>query len=184
MTGPETTDVYDKAKRSAVMAKVKSTGTKPELLIRRILTALGARYRLHRKDLPGSPDVVMPGRRLAIFVHGCFWHGHDCARGSRVPKANRDYWLAKVARNTARDARNLAGLAAAGWRVETVWEGEMKDREGVRGRLARLLSDTAHLPPPGGCAACPPPIGGGAQAARLFPLWGKTIAKRSVGGKC
>jgi DNA mismatch endonuclease (patch repair protein) len=157
MSASETTDVYDKAKRSAVMARVKSTGTKPELLIRRILTDLGARYRLHRKDLPGSPDVVMAGRRLAIFVHGCFWHGHDCARGSRVPKANRDYWLAKVARNTARDGRNVADLTAAGWRVETVWECEMKDREGLKERLSALLNDTARLPPPGGYAACPPP---------------------------
>ena len=142
------TDVFDPAKRSAVMARVKSTGTQPELLIRRLLTGLGARYRLHRKDLPGSPDVVMPGRRLAIFVHGCFWHGHDCARGSRVPKANRDYWLAKLGRNTARDARNLADLTAAGWRVETVWECEMKDREVLRGRLAALLSDTAPVQAP------------------------------------
>ena len=143
------TDVYDTAKRSAVMARVKSTGTKPELLIRRILTDLGARYRLHRKDLPGSPDVVMPGRKLAIFVHGCFWHGHDCARGARVPKANRDYWLAKVARNTARDGRNVTDLTAAGWRVETVWECEMKDREGLRERLAALLEATvATLPQP------------------------------------
>jgi DNA mismatch endonuclease (patch repair protein) len=79
-------DVFDPAKRSAVMARIKSRDTKPELLLRRLLTGLGARYRLHRKDLPGSPDVAMPGRRLAIFVHGCFWHGHDCARGSRVPR--------------------------------------------------------------------------------------------------
>ena len=143
MTVPERTDVYDAAKRSAVMARVKSTGTKPELLIRRILTDLGARYRLHRKDLSGSPDVVMPGRRLAIFVHGCFWHGHDCARGSRVPKTNRDYWLAKVARNRARDERNVADLTAAGWRVETVWECEMKDREGLKQRLAALLGATS-----------------------------------------
>jgi DNA mismatch endonuclease, patch repair protein len=133
------TDVFDPAKRSAVMASVKSRDTKPELLLRRLLTGLGARYRLHRKDLPGSPDVAMPGRRLAIFVHGCFWHGHDCARGSRVPKTNRDYWLAKVARNTARDARNLADLTAAGWRVETVWECEMKDQEALRARLKALL---------------------------------------------
>ena len=137
-------DVFDPAKRSAVMARIKSTDTKPELLIRKLLTELGARYRLHRKDLPGSPDVVMPGRRLAIFVHGCFWHGHDCARGSRVPKANRDYWLAKVARNTARDTRNLTDLAAAGWRVETIWECEMKDRARLRERLETLL---AKAPP-------------------------------------
>jgi DNA mismatch endonuclease (patch repair protein) len=140
---PKTTDVYDSAKRSAVMARVKSQGTRPEQLIRRVLTDLGARYRLHRKDLPGSPDVVMPGRKLAIFVHGCFWHGHDCARGSRVPKANREYWLAKLSRNKARDGRNVDDLTVAGWRVETVWECEMKDREALRTRMAALLAETA-----------------------------------------
>jgi DNA mismatch endonuclease (patch repair protein) len=150
-------DVFDPAKRSAVMARIKSRDTKPELLLRRLLTGLGARYRLHRKDLPGSPDVAMPGRRLAIFVHGCFWHGHDCARGSRVPKANRDYWLAKLGRNKARDARNLADLTAAGWRVETVWECQMKDQGALKERLAGLLHATEPLPPPGGSAACPPP---------------------------
>jgi DNA mismatch endonuclease (patch repair protein) len=150
-------DVFDPAKRSAVMARIKSRDTKPELLLRRVLTDLGARYRLHRKDLPGSPDVAMPGRRLAIFVHGCFWHGHDCARGSRVPKANRDYWLAKVARNVARDARNRTDLEAAGWRVETVWECQMKDQGALKERLAEVLRATEPLPPPGGSAACPPP---------------------------
>ncbi|MBI1685954.1 very short patch repair endonuclease [Caulobacter hibisci] len=134
------TDVFDPAKRSAVMARVKSTGTTPEKTLRRLLTALGARYRLHRKDLPGSPDVVMPGRRLAFFVHGCFWHGHDCARGSRVPKANRDYWLAKVARNKARDVRSEAALAQAGWRVETIWECQMKDETALTERLQATLS--------------------------------------------
>ena len=136
------TDVYDKTKRSAVMARVKSRDTKPELLLRKILTSLGARYRLQRKDLPGKPDVAMPGRRLVFFVHGCFWHGHDCARGSRVPKANRDYWLAKVARNKARDTASLAALAAAGWRVETIWECEMKDAEALKARLAQALDGT------------------------------------------
>jgi DNA mismatch endonuclease (patch repair protein) len=150
-------DVFDPAKRSAVMARIKSRDTKPELLLRRLLTGLGARYRLHRKDLPGSPDVAMPGRRLAIFVHGCFWHGHDCARGSRVPKANRDYWLAKVARNTARDARNRTDLAAAGWRVETVWECQMKDQGALRERLCALLLATKPLPPPDRSAVGPPP---------------------------
>jgi DNA mismatch endonuclease (patch repair protein) len=107
--------------------------------VRRLLTALGARYRLHRKDLPGKPDIVMAGRRLAIFVHGCFWHGHDCARGARVPKANRDYWLGKVGRNRARDTASRAALEAAGWRVEFVWECEMKDEGPLRERVARLL---------------------------------------------
>lgn len=136
------TDVYDKAKRSAVMARVKSQDTGPEKRLRKALTALGARYRLQRKDLPGRPDVVLPGRKLVFFVHGCFWHGHDCARGSRVPKANRDYWLAKVARNKARDTASVAALAAAGWRVETIWECQMKDSEALKARLAQALDGT------------------------------------------
>ncbi|PZR35603.1 very short patch repair endonuclease [Caulobacter segnis] len=134
------TDVYDKAKRSAVMARVKSKDTSPERTVRRILTGLGARYRLHRKDLPGSPDIVMPGRKLAVFVHGCFWHGHDCARGARVPKANRDYWLAKVARNRARDDQAQSALRDGGWRVEIVWECELKDKERLAQRLVERLA--------------------------------------------
>lgn len=121
------------------MRRVKGRDTTPELKVRRLLTALGARYRLHRNDLPGKPDVVMARRRLAIFVHGCFWHGHDCARGARVPKANRDYWLGKVARNRERDVSHRAALEAAGWRVETIWECEMKDEAALRERLATLL---------------------------------------------
>ena len=134
------TDVYPPAKRSAVMRAVKGKDTSPELRVRKLLTALGARYRLHRKDLPGSPDVVLPGRRLALFVHGCFWHGHDCARGARVPKANRDYWLAKVGRNRARDLAARTALEAAGWRVETLWECELRDEATLRARLVGLLS--------------------------------------------
>ena len=137
------TDVYDKEKRSAVMAGVRSKDTAPERALRRILTGLGARYRLHRRDLPGTPDVVMPGRKLAFFVHGCFWHGHDCARGSRVPKANRDYWLAKVARNTARDDRAKQALEAAGWRVEVVWECDFKDEGALAARLGSILDQAA-----------------------------------------
>lgn len=138
------TDVFSTEKRSAVMRRVKSKATAPELKVRRALTALGVRYRLNRKDLPGSPDVVMPGRKLAIFVHGCFWHGHDCARGSRVPKANREYWTAKVARNVARDTRCRDELAALGWRVETIWECELKDEAALRARLEGSLQSPAH----------------------------------------
>lgn len=132
-------DVFDAEKRSAVMRRVKGKDTTPEMTVRRALTGLGARYRLHRMDLPGSPDIVMPGRRLALFVHGCFWHGHDCPRGARVPKQNRDYWTAKVARNVARDARDREALAAAGWRVETLWECELKDAPALEARLKALL---------------------------------------------
>ena len=107
-------DVFTPEKRSAVMRRVKGRDTSPELVVRRALWRLGARFRLHRRDLPGSPDVVLPGRRLAIFVHGCFWHGHDCPRGARVPKANQDYWLAKIGRNRARDAAAPAALGEIG----------------------------------------------------------------------
>jgi DNA mismatch endonuclease, patch repair protein len=133
------TDVYSAEKRSAVMRRVKGRDTTPEMTVRRALTSLGARYRLQRKDLPGHPDIVLPGRRLAILVHGCFWHGHDCARGARTPKANRDYWLAKIARNKARDAKTQAGLEGLGWRVETIWECELKDVPALQARLGRLL---------------------------------------------
>jgi DNA mismatch endonuclease (patch repair protein) len=140
MNGKGSTDVYPPEKRSAVMRRVKGKDTTPELAVRRALTRLGARYRLHRKDLPGKPDIVLPSRRLALFVHGCFWHGHDCARGARVPKQNRDYWVAKVDRNRARDAASRATLAELGWRVETIWECELKDAAGLEQRLSGVLS--------------------------------------------
>ncbi len=133
------TDVFPPEKRSAVMRSVKGKDTSPELRVRRALTRLGGRYRLHRKDLPGNPDIVMPGRRLALFVHGCFWHGHDCARGSRVPKQNRDYWVGKVARNRARDEASREALAALGWRVETIWECELTGAAALAERLWGLL---------------------------------------------
>src|SRR5688572_31095582 len=104
------TDVYDAATRSRVMARIKGKDTGPEWTVRKALTRLGARYRLLRKDLPGAPDIVLPGRRLALFVHGCFWHVHDCARGARVPKQNREYWVGKVARNVALDVRHRQEL--------------------------------------------------------------------------
>jgi DNA mismatch endonuclease (patch repair protein) len=144
-----TNDVYPPAKRSAVMAAVKSKDTTPERTVRRLLWGLGARYRLHGRMLPGKPDIVMAGRRLVVFVHGCFWHGHDCARGARVPKANRDYWTAKVVRNRARDADARAKLEAAGWRVETVWECELKDKASLEARLAALMQPLKTPPPAG-----------------------------------
>ena len=133
------TDVFSPEKRSAVMRQVKGRDTTPELEVRRMLWRLGGRYRLHRADLPGKPDIVMQGRRLAVFVHGCFWHGHDCARGARVPKANRAYWTGKIGRNRARDGANQAALAAEGWRVEVVWECELNNRAGLEARVRGWL---------------------------------------------
>ena len=132
-------DVYPPAKRSAVMARIKGRDTQPEWVVRRLLWSLGVRYRLHAKALPGRPDIVMAGRRLVIFVHGCFWHGHDCARGARVPKTNREYWVAKIGRNRARDAEARARLEAAGWRVETIWECQLSDRSALQAMLRAMV---------------------------------------------
>lgn len=144
------TDVYTADKRSAVMRAVKGRDTAPERTVRRLLWRLGARYRLHRADLPGNPDIVLAGRRLAVFVHGCFWHGHACARGARVPKANRDYWTGKIAANRRRDEKAAAALAALGWRVEAVWECELANAVALASRLAAVLetSPVARRPQP------------------------------------
>ncbi|RZJ03790.1 MAG: DNA mismatch endonuclease Vsr [Brevundimonas sp.] len=138
-----TTDVFTPEQRSAVMRRVKARDTTPELAVRRILRAAGVGYRLGGRGLPGRPDLVMQGRRVAVFVHGCFWHGHDCARGSRQPKANAGYWIAKIDRNRARDRRTSAELAAAGWRVVTVWECEMKAPDFAAGLVAEVRGQAA-----------------------------------------
>jgi DNA mismatch endonuclease (patch repair protein) len=136
MSGPE-----DPAARSAVMRAVKSRNTSPEMTVRALLRAIAPGYRLHRAELPGKPDVAYVGRKRAIFVNGCFWHGHDCARGARAPRANAAYWRAKISRNRARDAENLQALQALGWRAMVVWECELKDEASVRARLASFLND-------------------------------------------
>ncbi len=133
------TDVFTPEQRSAVMARIKGRDTGPERAVRRRLTDMGLRYRLHRRDLPGRPDMALGPRKVAVFVHGCFWHGHDCPRGSRKPKANAAFWEAKIARNRARDARNLSDLAALGWRGLTIWECELRDDDALRARLEREL---------------------------------------------
>ncbi len=135
---PRSHDVYDKATRSRVMRAVKSRDTAPEMRVRTAVSALGARYRLHRRDLPGAPDLAFIGRRKAIFVQGCFWHGHDCARGARVPKTNRAYWTAKIGRNVARDRKTRETYAEMGWDVLDVWECETMRPE-LAPRLAAFL---------------------------------------------
>jgi DNA mismatch endonuclease (patch repair protein) len=134
------TDPFTPAERSAVMRRVKSKGTSAELTVRKALTRMGLRYRLHRKDLPGSPDIAFPGRKLALFVHGCFWHGHDCKRGARAPKANAAYWSAKIERNRARDVRTDEALTAMGWQSAALWECELKDEAALSARLEALLT--------------------------------------------
>lgn len=132
------TDVFTPEKRSAVMRRVKGRDTGPERLVRAALRAAGIGYRLGGQGLPGRPDLVMKGRRVVVFVHGCFWHGHDCPRGARQPKANADYWRAKIERNRARDPVNAARLAGDGWAVVTVWECALKDA-GFDGRLVAAV---------------------------------------------
>ena len=126
--------------RSRIMRAVKGSDTAPELAVRSMLHRLGFRFRLHRKNLPGKPDLVFPGPRKVIFVHGCFWHGHDCARGARMPKANAEYWRGKIGRNVARDAKHLVALKDAGWQAGIVWECELKDPEKLQKRLATFLA--------------------------------------------
>lgn len=125
--------------RSAVMRAVKGRDTRPEMAVRRAAHALGYRFRLHRRELPGSPDLVFPSRKTAVFVHGCFWHGHDCPRGARAPKTNADYWRAKIARNVARDARVIAELEALGWRPAVIWECMINDPIAVTAFLHDVL---------------------------------------------
>ena len=125
--------------RSAVMRAVKSRDTSPELAVRALLRPIAPGYRLHRVDLPGKPDVVYASRKIAIFVHGCFWHGHDCRRGARMPKSNADYWRAKIASNRARDLKTLAAYAAIGWRALVVHECDLKDKARLKALLVEAL---------------------------------------------
>jgi len=111
--------------RSKMMSAVRSKDTKPEMLVRRELHARGYRFRLHRRDLPGTPDIVLPSRKSAIFVNGCFWHGHDCPAGA-LPATRRAFWNAKIGRNRDRDAKNRSELEAAGWNVLVVWECDLR----------------------------------------------------------
>jgi DNA mismatch endonuclease, patch repair protein len=133
--------------RSAVMRAVKSRDTSPELAVRALLRPIAPGYRLHRCDLPGKPDVVYASRKLAIFVHGCFWHGHDCARGARAPKTNAAYWCAKIALNRARDEKTLAAYAAMGWSTLVAFECELKDKAALGARLAETLAAGVGRPP-------------------------------------
>lgn len=130
--------------RRRTMQAVRSKDTAPELVVRRLAHAMGFRFRLHRPDLAGKPDLVFSGRRKIVFVHGCFWHGHDCARGARAPKTNTVYWSAKIERNRARDEANTLALQRDGWDVQTIWECELKDTASLARRLSKFLGGTTH----------------------------------------
>lgn len=134
-------DKISATRRSENMRQIKSAGTKPEMIVRRLVHSLGYRYRLHRRDLPGKPDLVFGPRKKVIFVHGCFWHQHADAScvDSRLPKSNPEYWTKKLQRNVQRDRENRERLEAAGWQVHVIWECELDNLDTVSARVTEFL---------------------------------------------
>jgi DNA mismatch endonuclease (patch repair protein) len=122
------------------MGRINSKNTRPELAVRKILHRLGYRFRLHRKDLPGRPDIVLPRHKKIVLVHGCFWHGHTCKLASK-PKSNSSYWSEKISKNKSRDASNLEALIEGGWTVLELWECEIRKMEGLEARLLEFMSN-------------------------------------------
>lgn len=137
-------DTRTPEQRRRIMQSVGTRDTGPEMTIRRLLHGLGYRYRLHAKRLPGKPDIVFPGRKKAIFVHGCFWHGHDCAKG-QLPKSRREYWEPKLKTNIARDAAQVIALQALGWSALTVWQCETAVSTTLTKRLVRFIEGRPKL---------------------------------------
>lgn len=133
------TDVHTAAQRSYNMSRIRGVNTAPELRVRSVLHAMGLRYRLHGKTLPGKPDLVFAGARAVLFVHGCFWHMHRCKYGKPVPATNVSFWAQKRRSNADRDKRNRAALKKAGWRVFEIWECQTRREETLRAKLAPLI---------------------------------------------
>lgn len=138
------TDNRSPASRSALMARIKGKNTAPELTVRRLIFSMGYRFRLHRSDLPGKPDIVLPGRQKAIFVHGCFWHAHGCKIG-RPPKSNLDFWKPKLKRNAERDRRNLRALHRQAWDVLTIWQCEARDISALETKVRSFLETKGNF---------------------------------------
>ncbi|MDE0529925.1 MAG: very short patch repair endonuclease [Albidovulum sp.] len=134
-------DTVTPERRSEIMSRIKSKGMKPEMHVRRLVHSLGYRYRLHRKNLPGRPDLVFGPRKKVIFVHGCFWHMHPdpACKLATLPKSNREYWLPKLKRNLERDIENVEALENLGWSVLTIWECEIRGNENLEGRIVEFL---------------------------------------------
>jgi DNA mismatch endonuclease (patch repair protein) len=135
-------------RRSELMSRIRSGDTKPELAVRKLLHALGLRFRLHRRDLPGKPDIVLPRFRTVIFVHGCFWHQHPGCKLASDPKSRREYWIPKLAGNVRRDTLAQAALRASGWRVEVIWECESRKPAMLAWRVQTLAETFARAKPP------------------------------------
>ena len=142
------TDTFDPETRSRIMRMVRSEDTAPEILVRRFVHHLGYRFRLHREYFPGKPDLVLPRLMSVIFVHGCFWHGHGCPRGARLPKTNAKYWSNKIARNVSRDKSNQHKLRSLGWRPLVVWECELRSKlDSTQRRISAFLARAASPRP-------------------------------------
>ena len=133
------TDIVDSQRRSELMANIRGRDTAPELAVRRIAHRMGLRFRLHRNDLPGRPDLVFPKHRVAVFVHGCFWHRHEGCRHASTPKSRTAFWTEKFAANVVRDARQEAALKTLGWRVLVIWQCETRDEAAVERRLSASI---------------------------------------------
>ena len=134
------TDVLSVGQRSRNMQAIKAKNTKPEIAVRRIAHSLGYRYQLHRRDLPGSPDLVFPSSRRIIFVHGCFWHCHKSCSRAYVPQSNMDYWLPKLARNVQRDKEAVRTLKASGWQILVIWECSTGDTDRLQRKIEQFLN--------------------------------------------
>lgn len=132
-------DVFSKRKRSQIMAAIRGKHTRPEMIVRRAAHALGFRYRLHVRSLPGTPDLVFPAKRKIIEVRGCFWHAHRCQKNRPMPATNRAYWRRKIEANKARDARTSRALRRRGWQVLVVWECQTRDAAALKSRLRAFL---------------------------------------------
>lgn len=133
-------DIYTKGKRSWVMSRVNAKNTKPELIVRKFIYSMGYRYRLHDKKLPGKPDLVFPGRKKVIFIHGCFWHGHGGCKKSKRPSSNNEFWNHKIDQTITRDKINILDLKNLGWQVLTIWECELKNLVLLKIRIQDFLS--------------------------------------------
>jgi len=135
------TDVFSTQKRSWIMSRVKGRNTKPEILVRSFLHRMGCRFRIHRRDLPGNPDIVLPRHGKVIFVHGCFWHGHKCCPRSKRPTTNKSFWNEKLDGNIKRDERFRRTLRRMGWKVLVIWQCETRDPDRLLHKLERFLHD-------------------------------------------
>lgn len=122
-------DIFNKEKRSSIMSSIKSVNTTPEVIVRRILHRNGYRFRLHRNDLPGRPDIVLPKYNKIIFVNGCFWHGHENCKRSKLPDTNKDFWSSKISKNIERDKRNILKLQEMGWDCLIIWDCQIKKKD-------------------------------------------------------